>query len=427
MNIHCIGIGGIGLSGLARLFQTEGNKVQGSDKNPSQLTDDLQEESIVFFDTHKSEHISPDIDWVIYSEAIPDDHIELVAAKEMNIRCSTYFEALGEWSQKKETLVVVGTHGKSTTTAMIANILTDADLDPSVVVGTKLQEFGNKNMRYGKSNLFVVEGCEYRESFLHLHPNYVVLLNCEVDHLDYYNNEDHYRESFRTFLEKIPADGWVVTNVSDPTLKQLTTGLNCQVHDTMIDEEDVEVGVPGEHNRYNAALAYSAGIMFDVDETSIDTSLQNFKGTWRRFEKKGEKNGALVIDDYGHHPNEVKATLQATKEAYPEKRIVCVFQPHQYSRTAEMLDEFSHAFADADIAIIADIYEARDTEEDKQKVSAETLVESIKEYQEEGLIAYGGNLENCAKMLNEIAAPTDVIVTMGAGDVWKVGDIFLEN
>lgn len=427
MNIHCIGIGGIGLSALARLLHEEGHQVSGSDASPSALTEELKKEGISVYDEHRDVHISQSIDWVIYSEAISKDNPEYREALSLGLKTSSYFEALGEWGKTKKMIAIAGTHGKTTTTAMTALILTEGDMDPSVVVGSKVNEFGGKNMRAGKSDLLVVEACEYRASFHHLSPFCAIVTNCEVDHLDYYENETAYHDAFLYFLQKIPSDGYVVCDLSDEHLKELTADLSCNIID--ISEKELVAGIqmslPGDHIKFDALLAQEAARIFGVDDASIKKSLSSFQGTWRRMEKRGEYKGALLYDDYGHHPTEIRVTLKALREAHPDKRIICVYQPHQYSRTALLLDDFKTAFKDADLVVIPNIYEARDSEEDKKKVSAESFVQTVQEYHK-GEVIYGDGLSATADKLKGITSPNDVLITMGAGNVFKVLE-YLKN
>ena len=355
--IFFVGIAGIGMSALARFFKAKGFEVLGSDSQESALCLELQAEGINVKIGHGE--VPKDVDLLIYSEAVPQDNIELERARDLEIPTLTYFEALGKVAESFHLVAIAGTHGKSTTTSMLGLILTAAGFDPTVIVGTKVKEFGNKNIRVGESDLMLVEACEYRRNFLHLKPDLLGILNVEMDHLDYFKSYEDYEKAFHQFADQSREVVWPED----------------------VSEYEGELTVPGEHNLLNAAMAANLARKLQVPEQIIASALKEFSGVWRRFEYCGTSCGALVYDDYAHHPTEIMATLQAAREKHPEARIVAVFQPHQYSRTAALFDDFAESFEDADEVIIADIYEARDTDEDKAAVSAEKLAEAIPEAQ----------------------------------------------
>ena len=392
--IFFIGIGGIGMSGLARLLKAKGKEVSGSDSTSSSTTDELEEEEIGITIGHNAHHLDEDTELVVYSEAIPDTNVELVKARELGIPTLTYFEALGEATEGYRVIAVAGSHGKTTTTAMLALILEEAGQDPTVIVGSKLKEFGNKNVRVGGSDLFVVEACEYRRNFLSLKPDLLGITNIELDHLDYFKDQADYENAFTTIASQSSEVLWP--------------------EDTS--EYEGELGIPGEHNQRNAGLAAMMARRLGVSEPDIASALANYTGAWRRFEFKGTSlYGALIYDDYAHHPSEIVATLQGAREKYPDERIIAVFQPHQYSRTRALLQDFAEAFEDADEVIIPNIYPARDTEEDRRAMSPDILVDEISRYHEN--VRNGSGLENTQRYLEDTLEEGDVLIVMGAGDV----------
>lgn len=395
--IFFIGIGGIGMSGLARLLKAKGKEVSGSDSASSSTTDELEEEEIGITIGHNSHHLEEDTELVVYSEAIPETNVELVKARELGIPTLTYFEALGEVTEGYRVIAVAGSHGKTTTTAMLALILQQAGKDPTVIVGSKLKEFGNKNVRIGESDLFVVEACEYRRNFLSLKPDLLGITNIELDHLDYFKDQADYEQAFNTLAGQSQEVLWP--------------------EDTS--EYEGELGIPGEHNQKNAGLAAMMARRLGVKEPDIASALAGYLGAWRRFEFKGTSlYGALIYDDYAHHPSEITATLQGAREKYPDERIIAVFQPHQYSRTRALLQDFAEAFEDADEVIIPNIYPARDSEEDRKAISPDILVDEISRYHEN--VRNGSGLENTQRYLEDTLEEGDVLIVMGAGDVDKI-------
>ena len=421
-SIHFIGIGGIGISALAYLALAEGKHVTGSDVASSDLIDDLQHNGAHISIGHDGGNVTEETELVVYTEAIDhENNPEYKKAKEMGISVLSYFQALGQISRTKKTLAVVGTHGKTTTTAMLGLTLIQAGLDPTVIVGSKLKEFGQKNMYIGKGDLFVVEGCEYRRSFLSLEPFGVVLLNCEAEHLDYYKDEEDYVKAYQELVKQIPSDGFLIANMEDENVKKITQsciGTIIPVRTEDVEKLDLNLNIIGEFNQFNATQAYMAAKAVEANLDEVRDALENFNGAWRRLETKGEFNGTLVIDDYGHHPTEIQLTLKAVKDEYPERRLICVFQPHQHSRTHMMLEEFKEAFGSADKVIIPDIYEARDTEEDKAKIDSEKLVKAISHSD----VVWGKDLDYTFSLLNDVVEKNDVILVMGAGDIGTLAE-----
>jgi UDP-N-acetylmuramate--alanine ligase len=361
---------------------------------------------------------------VIYTEAIDfKANPEYLKAKELGIPMMSYFQALGKISEGKKTIAVTGSHGKTTTTAMLGLALMEAGLDPTVIVGSKVREFAGRNIWFGQSDLLVVEACEYRRDFLTLKPFGMVNLNLDLDHTDYYKDEKDYVSAFVSLADKLPKDGFLIINADDKNSPEVAKHCKGQVVKAGMAEAeqwDMSLQVLGSFNRLNALMAFLAAEALGADNHEVRHSLRKFKGTWRRMEVKGEFQGAKVYDDYGHHPTEVSATLKALKDAHPDKRLICVFQPHQYSRTFQLLDQFKTAFGSADLVIIPNIYAARDSAEDKQKIDAEQLVKAISEHHEN--IIWGKDFETTYRLLKKQVTENDVVVTMGAGNITELSD-----
>lgn len=420
--VYFIGIGGIGMSAIARMFLLEEKEVSGSDLSASEVTDELKKfGGKINFDQTKS-HIEPNTDLVVYTVAIPKTHPELLAAQQKGIKVLSYPEILGIISKNKFTIAVAGTHGKTTTTAMIAKIMIDAGLDPTVIIGSFLKGY-NSNFIAGKSNFLVVEACEYKRSFLNIHPKIAVITNIDDDHLDYYGNLEGIQRGFTEFSQLLGKEGILVTDVKHPNLEPVIREANSTVLDYDSTEEKIKLKLPGKHNIQNAKAAFVVASALGISEDKILKSLEDFSGTWRRSEYLGEtSNGTIVYDDYGHHPSEIKATLSGFREIFPNKKIIVVFQPHLYSRTKEHFDEFGPALKSADEVILAPIYAAR--EPDDGTVSSSKLAEKVSE---QGIkVQAFSNFETIVKKLKEELQKDDVLITMGAGDVNKVAQSLLQ-
>lgn len=424
MTIYCIGIGGIGMSYVARLLKAEGHRVVGADSAENGTVMELRQEGIEVFLGHKGENIPEDTSLVLLSPAILASlPLDYQAAQERHIEMKTWQEYIGEKTKNMKTIAVCGAHGKSTTTAMVGLMLMHAGYDPTILVGTKLKELDGKNIRLGKSEWLVIEADEFNDNFLNYYPTYVLLTSYEPDHLDYFKTPERYEESFIEFLSRVPKDGQVFFHDNEQS-KILLSHVSAIPAVCTKNEVAYMLQVPGKHNRENAALVEALGEALHINADVVEEALKAFSGTWRRQERKGiTKRGALVYDDYGHHPSEVKATLAGFREAFLEKKILCIFQPHQYSRTKTFLHEFAHAFSDADVVLIPNIYASRDTEEDKKSVSAEILVAQLKAA---GVEAYFTNgIENTYHHLKDHQkwnSETYLIVTMGAGDITLLSD-----
>lgn len=416
--IHMIGIGGIGMSGLARLFLHEGKAVSGSDRAPSAITNALEEEGARFFTSQEASNIGGDIDMVVYTEAMAADHPEMAAARELGVPMMNYFEALALVANEYYLIAVAGTHGKTTTTAMLIDILEEASYDPTAIVGSLRSRTGS-NFRAGKSKYFIVEACEYRRDFLHLAPDVLVITNIEAEHLDYYKDLADVQSAFRALAGKVPEDGAVIAQTADQNVAPILQGLSSRIIDY---KPFVDLSLPlaqaGVHNRMNAAAANAAADFLGIGKDETRAALSNFAGTWRRFEFKGEVRGAAVYDDYAHHPTEIKAAIDGMREKYPKRRLTAVFQPHTYSRTYALFDDFIDALSKADRVVMVPIYAARETNE--SGVSSEQIVESLRQ---KGIDAeYFHTREAAALSVKGSVSADDAVLVMGAGDITTVAN-----
>lgn len=423
--IHFIGIGGIGISAIARMMLLEGKEVSGSDRELSSITEELSKLGAKIYEKQNYSNVPSDTDLVVYSIAVPEANPELKAVFDLSIPTMTYPEILGVISKDKYTIAVSGTHGKTTTTAMIAKVFIEAKKDPTVIVGSFLKE-QKSNFIAGKSQYFIVEACEYRRSFLNLSPKILVITNIDNDHLDYYGDLAGVVKAFREFAERLSADDFLVCNASDKTVKQILSNLVCKIVDYSLVSEDLlsklKLKIPGKHNIENAKAVLSVSGILGIDKDTAVSALNNFSGTWRRFEYKGKTaTGAIVYDDYGHHPTEIKATLQGAREMFSDKNIKVVFQPHLYSRTKLLLADFAEAFSDSDEVIVAPIYAAR--EKSDASISSEILAEKICL---NGVKAIAlKDFDEIKEYLAESLKKDDILLTMGAGDIFKVGEDLL--
>lgn len=417
--IHFIGIGGIGMSALARFFLHEKKLVSGSDRAPSAITEALAKEGATIYSPQLGANITPDIELVVYTEAMSEDHEEMVAARALGVPMMNYFEALGLVANDYYLIAVSGSHGKTTTTAMLIDIFEAAGLDPTAVVGSLRAKTGS-NFRPGKSKYAIVEACEYKRDFLHLDPDVLVITNIDFEHVDYYQDLADVQSAFRELALKVPETGAVIVDRSNPTLAPVVDGLSAPVIDYRPEISlTLPLRQPGLHNRMNAAAATAVAKYVGVGEAVIKSALENFAGTWRRFEYKGEVSGAPVYDDYGHHPTELSATFAGARELYPEKRLLVVFQSHTYSRTHELFADFVQALTRADEVVVLPIYAAR--EENVYGVSAEEMVSQVSA---NGTVAtYAGSLEEAAAHVRSVADENTVVLTIGAGEVTKVASM----
>ncbi|HSN59146.1 MAG TPA: UDP-N-acetylmuramate--L-alanine ligase [Clostridiaceae bacterium] len=446
--VHFIGIGGISMSGLAEILLEAGYKVTGSDLKSSAATDTLSNLGAEVFIGHDEKNISG-ADLVVYTAAVSSDNPELLAAKKLGITAMDRAEFLGDLMKGyKYNVAVAGTHGKTTTTSMLSHIVLKANLDPTILVGGQLDVI-HGNVRTGKSQYLITEACEYKASFLKFIPHVGIITNIDADHLDFYKDIEDIQNTFMKFSALIPVNGYLVCCAENEWMEKVMKAAKCTIITYGIDKGDftakniafnekgcasfsayfrgdhfldVILNVPGMHNVLNALACIGTSFVLDISKDCIFDGLKEFGGTHRRFELKGNKGGVVVIDDYAHHPTELKATLSAAKN-YPHKRIFCVFQPHTFSRTLSLFEEFSNAFDGVDDLILADIYAAR--EKDTGIVSSAQLAEKINE---KGLKCQ--NLHSFDEIVSYLEANLkegDVLFTAGAGDVYKVGEMYLEK
>lgn len=419
--IHFIGIGGVGVSALARMARLKGIKVTGSDMVMGKMTERIERIGGKIFIGHKKENLPPDTNLVIYSPAITMDNPEFVYARELKIPTYSYPEALGLLSKDMYTIAVSGTHGKTTTTCIIAELMIYGNLDPTVVVGGLLKK-QQDNFVLGGNKYFVVEACEYKESFLNLNPNILIITNIDNDHLDYYRNIENIQNAFAKLINK--TKDFVVCDLNDQnTLKALKKAKQIteppKIIDYMGETLNIKLSIPGQHNLKNAKAAFAVSKLIGLEEESAKKILRDYTGSWRRFEYKGEtEKGAKTYDDYGHHPTEIQATLKGAREYFPDKKIVVVFQPHLYSRTRLLLDDFAGSFKDANEVIVTDIYAAR--EKDDHSVHAKDLTEKINSISNNA--KYIKDFTEIENYLKTRIDRNTVILTIGAGDVYKIGE-----
>ena len=429
-HIHCIGIGGIGVSALARLYWRRGLAVSGSDLARSEITDALKKDGVrIFIGKHKAANVAGSVTKVIHTAAARPDNPELVTAKRRRIPTRTYAQALGELSRDYRLIAVAGSHGKSTTTALIALALTKARLDPTVIVGTKLREFKNRNLRIGRSPWLVLEADEYRASFLNYTPAIAVITNIDREHLDYYRTAAKVEAAFLKFLLRIQLNGTAVLNRDDRRTRRVGRKLARSRKDIRIiwyslrDAAAVKIRkvirIPGRHNVSNALATVQVASTLRVPQSVSYRAIASYRGAWRRFDYQGHFAGAKVFADYAHHPTEIKATLQAAREKFPERRIWCVFQPHHYERTRNLFPEFSRAFEDCDALVLLDIYEVtgRERKRKSPQISSAALAQAVTR---RGTPAfYLSDSRRLKPFLKQGLKPGDVLLMMGAGDIWE--------
>ena len=447
---YFIGIGGVSMSGLAEVLIKRGFKISGSDTTRSEYTDNLEKlGAYIYFEQVKG-NIKKDIDCVVYNAAIPADNEELVAAREAGIPLLTRAEFLGQlMSNYPESIAVAGTHGKTSTTAMISQVLLEGSYDPTISVGGTFSAI-NGNIAVGDSDIFITEACEYKNSYHEFYPKYSIILNVEADHLDFFKDIDDIRHSFNRFANNTADDGVLIINKAIDKLSEVTAGVKCKTVTFGSDDDadyypvDIEydksgngsfvpvckgerlsrinLNVPGLHNICNAVAAVAFCREFGVEESVIKSGLEKFNGTDRRFQFKGKYKGADIFDDYAHHPTEIEATLRAVKNR-PNERLVCVFQPHTYTRTKALLKELAEALSIADIVILAKIYPAR--EKDIYNISSYNLLEELEKLD---VSAYCfDTFSEIEEFISKKCMNNDLLITMGAGDVVKVGNDLLKK
>jgi UDP-N-acetylmuramate--alanine ligase len=445
--VHFIGIGGSGMSGLARMLLDNGAIVSGSEPTPNATSLELTSKRNVKISRDQiGQLISRETNLVVRTAAVPDSNLEYQRAKALGIPTIKYSELLGQVMAERNGVAICGTHGKSTTTAMVSYALLSCGLDPSFVVGGTVPQLGGGS-RSGFGSAFVAEACEFDRSFHALRPKIAVVLNIEEDHLDCYKDINDIVESFRTFIRLLPADGLVIANGQDARVQQALNGLNvrrqmvgmsdgfdwsvretgvgkngCPTGDVYHQDKHVatlKLSVAGRHNLYNATTAIAVAVACGAQAQQAADAVSQFVGVDRRMTIMGEFAGATVVDDYGHHPTEIRATLAALRERFQPKRLICVFQPHQHSRTRFLLDDFAVSFKAADETILPDIYFVRDSEEERQRVSSQDLVDRIRNNGQKAL--HLATFSEITSHLKRTSQSGDLIVTMGAGNVWEIG------
>ena len=438
------------MSGLAEILLEEHFTISGSDARESDLTRHLEHMGVTVYYGQAASNIKEGVDLVVYTAAIREDNPEFLRARELNIPMMSRAELLGQIMDNYEnSIAIAGTHGKTTTTSMISQILLAAKADPTITVGGILKALDG-NLRVGKSNIFVSEACEYTNSFLHFYPKYSIVLNVEAEHLDFFKDIQDIRHSFHQFLSNTKKDGAILLNGEIDNYKELTEGLpnevitfgltdSCDYHpaDITFNEKacasftamhhdtpvmKVSLNVPGMHNVSNALAAIALALDFKIPAEAIAAGLNAFGGADRRFQYKGTVDGVTVIDDYAHHPTEIRATLTAAKN-YPHKRLVLVFQPHTYSRTKAFLNDFADVLSLADVVVLADIYAAR--EKNTYGISSKDLLEVLEKKGTD--CHYFPSFEEIEKFLLKNCMNGDLLITMGAGDIVNVGEHLLGN
>ena len=449
-HIHFIGIGGISMSGLAEILLGAGFSISGSDMKPSPLTKQLEEKGAKVFYGQCAENISAEYNCVVYTAAIHADNPEFARCVELELPMLSRAELLGQIMKNYKTAIAVsGTHGKTTTTSMFSSVLLAAETDPTISVGGILEAIGG-NIRVGKSETFITEACEYTNSFLSFYPTMSIILNIEEDHMDFFKDLDDIMNSFRLFAKKLPKDGVLVINKEIKDYEKIVEGLECKVitygtdpsctyhakniqfnaqgygefdvmhHHTKLGH--IVLSVPGQHNVSNALAVICAARKLGISMEQIQAGLLGFSGANRRFQHKGELNGVTIIDDYAHHPTEIRTTLEAAKN-YPHKEIWCIFQPHTYTRTKAFFKEFAESLSLADHVILADIYAARET--DTLGVSSALLCEEIKKLGAD--CHYFPTFGEIEEFVKSHCVHGDLLITMGAGDVVNIGENLLRK
>jgi len=450
--IHFVGIGGIGVSAVARFFVARGAHVSGSDRANFDQAKELRAQGIKVFTKHDEKNLPKNCEAVVYSSAVPADNSELSLARARKIAMFEYAPALGEIMKEKYGIGVSGTNGKTTTTAMLGKILEEAKMDPMVIIGGKVPGW-DANLRLPKrkndKNLFVAEACEYHRHFLNLAPKTIVLTNIEPEHLDYFKDIEDIKDAFSVYVSKLPNDGFLIYNADDKNVCEVVKSsrakkISCSLKKKAdfrasniryekgkqffsVEHEGktlgtFAVGVPGEFNIYNALEALACAITLGAKPLHAKTALAKFSGTWRRFQKVGKVGKTLIISDYAHHPAGVSATVKAAKELYPDEKILFVFQPHQKDRTLKLLDEFADAFSGAEHVILSEIYEVAGRNEVSKKVSSKDLAAKIKGAD----VVYSPSVKDTQKIVKKLLPSFDIVIVMGAGDIYTIAENLLQ-
>lgn len=460
-SVHLVGIGGINMSGVAKLLKRSSVTVTGSDTQASEATAELEKLSIKVTIGQDAKNVPADCELVIYSSAVPELNPERAEARRRMIPQLTNFEFLGQWTQGKRTVLVTGTHGKSTTTAMLALMLEAAGKDPTVIIGSRVPSFPDGNFRSGSSQLVLIEGDEYAKHFLEFTPSAVIINNIELDHTDVFQDENAMIEAFRELLEKVLPDGIVVANADDRNVQTLIGKMRSSLEarnisiltfgfgshaSLQIMDHTVHTGeqvfslrnqkglmtryrltVPGRMNVMNVAGALTMASAMKIETEALQDAVESYHGIWRRFQIMGEQEGVTVVSDYGHHPTAVTATLDAAKAFYPGRRIVLCFQPHHRNRTKHLFQDFVSCFDRADALLLVEIYDVAGREADEDSaVSSQDLLKSIYKRDEERNVSrpleFAANPAGALELLKRWKRSGDLILVMGAGDIYKIAD-----
>lgn len=447
-HIHMVGIGGIGMSGMAEILLLRGFKVSGSDGSLGETTERLQKLGATIYQGHQAENIDG-ADVVVYTSAVrAEDNIETSTAIARKVPVIKRSEMLAELMRMKYGIGIAGTHGKTTTTTMTGLVVQSGSFDPTIVVGGRVHSFDKTNAVVGKGDIFIVEADEYDRTFLKLTPSMVVITNIDVEHLDIYRDEDDIKDAFVQFANSIPFYGVAVVCLDNPNVRSviprikrriLTYGVTPQARlraekitssgmDTTFEVKfdgkslgTIELNAPGDHNIKNALASIGIGLELGMKFEDIQTGLKRYSGVFRRFQVKSETKGITLIDDYAHHPTEVKATLQAARAGWPEHRLVAVFQPHLYSRTQQLFEEFGMSFFDADVLVVTDVYPSR--EAPIEGVTGKLIADAAASFGHKNVI-YVEDKKDIPAKLQEFCTKGDMVITMGAGDIYKYGDQF---
>jgi UDP-N-acetylmuramate--alanine ligase len=445
-----VGIGGIGMSGMAEILLLRGFKVSGSDGALSETTERLQKLGATIYEGHHEDHIAG-ADVVVYTSAVKaEDNVETAAAIAKKIPVIKRSEMLSELMRMKYGLAIAGTHGKTTTTTMTGLVVQSGDFDPTIIVGGRVHSFDKTNAVVGTGDIFIVEADEYDRTFLKLSPSIAVITNIDVEHLDIYRDEDDIKDAFVEFANKIPFYGAAIVCLDDPNVRTviprikkriITYGLNPQASLRAVKIESsamtsvftvvfndvtlgtVELNAPGEHNVRNALAAIGVGLELGMNFEHIKTGIARFSGVFRRFQVKHNSSELMVVDDYAHHPTEVKATLQAARKGWPDRRIVAVFQPHLYSRTQQLHQEFGMSFFDADVLVVTNVYPSR--EQPIEGVDGNLIARDASSFGHK-TVHYIANKSELPEKLTQLVQPGDLVITMGAGDIYKYGESFTD-
>lgn len=445
-NIHFVGIGGIGMSGMAEILLNQGFTISGSDKTLTEITERLADLGMKIYEGHKASNVE-EVDVLVYSSAVTEDNPEVTEARSRKIPVIKRAEMLAECMRMKYGIGIAGTHGKTTTTSMVGLVLTEGNIDPTIIVGGKLSGLGGTNARLGNGEYIVVEADEFDRTFLRLTPTIAAITTLEKEHLDTYKDLDDIKAAFIEFANKVPFYGFVVLCLDEPALQEIipqinkkvyTYGLTAQADLRAVNVQHegyktrytvkyhgeelgrIELKIPGVHNVKNSLVAVCIGLELGLPFETIKTALEKFSGVYRRFEVKYD-NEIMVVDDYAHHPTETSATLDGIRAGW-DRRLIAVFQPHLYSRTRDFYEEFGRSFLNTDIFICTDVYPARETP--IEGITGEKIAEAAKKFGHKNVV-YLADKTKVPEYLQEITKPGDIVVTMGAGDIWKFGEKFV--